>query len=167
MPCLLAGLLPASGRVACRTSSWHVNLFIHGTVAPSRLCRPCFRTTQFTRVLNILEDYCDMRGFRYLRLDGSTPIARRAYEMARFARENIFLYLITTRAGGVGLNLQGMRSCVLSRVGVPIIFRGLMTHWDSCCAQPRTRSSCLTATGTLRSTFRLRTARTASGRRGL
>jgi SNF2 family DNA or RNA helicase len=38
--------------------------------------------SQFTHMLDVLQDYCVWRGWRFLRLDGSTPIARRRYESA-------------------------------------------------------------------------------------
>lgn len=40
----------------------------------------CLIYSQFTRMLDILQDYCEFRGFKYLRLDGQTAIARRRYE---------------------------------------------------------------------------------------
>eukprot|EP00698_Gefionella_okellyi_P011980 TRINITY_DN3200_c0_g1_i1.p1 TRINITY_DN3200_c0_g1~~TRINITY_DN3200_c0_g1_i1.p1 ORF type:complete len:1376 (-),score=314.16 TRINITY_DN3200_c0_g1_i1:537-4664(-) len=70
--------------------------------------RRCLVYSQFTAMLDILEDYCKWRGHRYLRLDGSTALARRRYEVALFNKESSThnVYLISTRAGGLGINLQ-------------------------------------------------------------
>jgi hypothetical protein len=45
---------------------------------------------------------------RYVRLDGTTPQSVREYVMARYNHpdSDIFMFLISTRAGGLGLNLQ-------------------------------------------------------------
>lgn len=48
-------------------------------------------------------------GYTFLRLDGSTPVSDRAALIKRYnkgdAVEN-FVFLISTKAGGTGLNLQ-------------------------------------------------------------
>eukprot|EP00466_Bigelowiella_natans_P018140 jgi/Bigna1/40705/e_gw1.45.14.1 len=61
----------------------------------------------FTSMLDILEDYCRLRGWEYCRLDGSTNRVRRVVEVKRFNAKNsrVFLFLISTRAGGLGINL--------------------------------------------------------------
>lgn len=62
----------------------------------------------FTSMLDILEDYCRLRGWIYSRLDGSTNRVRRVIEVKRFNAKdsNVFLFLISTRAGGLGINLH-------------------------------------------------------------
>ena len=40
-----------------------------------------------TRVLDILEDYCLLRGYKWCRLDGTTSTAEREEMMADFNRE--------------------------------------------------------------------------------
>eukprot|EP00980_Cylindrotheca_fusiformis_P031493 scaffold26459_cov162-Cylindrotheca_fusiformis.AAC.7 len=71
--------------------------------------------SQFTMVLDILEDYCRLRGWKYCRLDGSTDRARRSYLIRRFNEPNspYFLFLVSTRSGGMGLNLQTADTCIL------------------------------------------------------
>lgn len=71
--------------------------------------------TQFTMLLDLLEDYCLMRGWKYCRLDGSTERARRNYLIQRFnePRSPYFLFLMSTRSGGMGLNLQSADTCIL------------------------------------------------------
>jgi superfamily II DNA or RNA helicase len=64
--------------------------------------------TQMTRVLDIMEDYLDWRGIKHLRLDGSTKQTDRATLLETFCDDNsdYHLFLLSTRAGGLGLNLQ-------------------------------------------------------------
>nr|XP_058962907.1 SWI/SNF-related matrix-associated actin-dependent regulator of chromatin subfamily A member 5-like [Pocillopora verrucosa] len=63
--------------------------------------------SQMTRVLDILEDYCLWKGFEYCRLDGQTPHEERqsainAYNMPGSEK---FVFMLSTRAGGLGINL--------------------------------------------------------------
>lgn len=70
--------------------------------------------SQMTRVLDILEDYCHLRGFRYCRLDGNTKIEDRVKGMQLFNTDpSYFLFLLSTRAGGLGVNLTGADTVVL------------------------------------------------------
>lgn len=63
--------------------------------------------SQMSRMIDILEDYCQWKGFQYCRLDGNTPHADRTDGIEEFNREGSekFIYLLTTRAGGLGINL--------------------------------------------------------------
>ncbi|GKY98256.1 hypothetical protein MPSEU_000783300 [Mayamaea pseudoterrestris] len=71
--------------------------------------------SQFTRVLDILEDYCIGRGWKFVRFDGSTARAKRNFVVNSFNAPNSdkFLFLMSTRAGGMGLNLQTADTCIL------------------------------------------------------
>ncbi|XP_007028646.2 PREDICTED: DNA helicase INO80 isoform X1 [Theobroma cacao] len=61
---------------------------------------------QMTKMLNILEDYMNYRKYRYLRLDGSSTIMDRRDMVRDFQlRNDIFVFLLSTRAGGLGINL--------------------------------------------------------------
>ncbi|XP_030926528.1 chromatin-remodeling ATPase INO80 isoform X1 [Quercus lobata] len=61
---------------------------------------------QMTKMLNILEDYMNYRKYRYLRLDGSSTITDRRDMVRDFQHRNdIFVFLLSTRAGGLGINL--------------------------------------------------------------
>jgi superfamily II DNA or RNA helicase len=61
---------------------------------------------QSTQMLDIIESYARRWGHDALRLDGSTPPAARADLVERFQRdEGLRLFLISTKAGGTGLNL--------------------------------------------------------------
>ena len=71
--------------------------------------------TQMTKVLDILEDYMVMRGYEYCRIDGNTTYEDRESQIADFNREGStrFVFLLSTRAGGLGINLQTADVCVL------------------------------------------------------
>ncbi|XP_071737614.1 chromatin-remodeling ATPase INO80-like [Rutidosis leptorrhynchoides] len=61
---------------------------------------------QMTKMLNIIEDYMNYRKYRYLRLDGSSTIMDRRDMVKDFQdRNDIFVFLLSTRAGGLGINL--------------------------------------------------------------
>lgn len=63
--------------------------------------------SQMTRVLDILEDYCRLTGYQYCRLDGNTPGEVRDQHTEEFNRPGSekFIFLLSTRAGGLGINL--------------------------------------------------------------
>lgn len=63
---------------------------------------------QMTNVMDIFEDYLKMKTFTYLRLDGSTKADERTSMLKIFNRpvDPPFLFMLSTRAGGLGLNLQ-------------------------------------------------------------
>ena len=64
--------------------------------------------TQMTKMLDILETFLNYHGHRYLRLDGSTKIEQRQYLMERFNTDSkIFVFILSTRSGGIGVNLTG------------------------------------------------------------
>ena len=71
--------------------------------------------SQFTSMLDILQDYLSLKGYGYARLDGSTNRVQRSIDIAAFNRPNspMFAFLLSTRAGGLGVNLQTADTCVL------------------------------------------------------
>lgn len=71
--------------------------------------------SQFTSVLDILDDYCTMRGFKHCRFDGSTLRAKRNFIVNQFNApgSDYFVFLMSTRSGGMGLNLQTADTCIL------------------------------------------------------
>ena len=64
--------------------------------------------SQMTHLMNILQLYFDYKGYRHLRLDGSTKPDDREMITKVFNAEDspIDILLLSTRAGGLGLNLQ-------------------------------------------------------------
>ena len=65
--------------------------------------------SQMVRVLDLLEELLKMMKYKYERLDGSTSSSSRAAAVDRFIRKSCqrFVMLLSTRAGGLGLNLTG------------------------------------------------------------
>ncbi|KAI9709785.1 MAG: swr1 complex component [Bogoriella megaspora] len=64
--------------------------------------------TQMTKVLDILEQFLNIHGHRYLRLDGSTKIEQRQALTERFNSDNrILAFILSSRSGGLGINLTG------------------------------------------------------------
>lgn len=68
----------------------------------------CIIFTQFSKMLDVLESFVNYNRFTYLRLDGSVKIDTRQALVERFNLDDrIFLFISSTRAGGVGINLTG------------------------------------------------------------
>jgi len=64
--------------------------------------------TQMTKVLDILEQFLNLHGHRYLRLDGSTRIEARQHLTERFNSDpRILAFILSSRSGGLGINLTG------------------------------------------------------------
>lgn len=97
--------------------------------------------SQMTRVLDILEDYCYMRGHQRCRLDGQTggPDRDRIIDEYNAPDSSKFIFLLSTRAGGLGItltsadvvvlydsdwnpqmDLQVLSPCLLNRDGCPL-----------------------------------------------
>lgn len=70
---------------------------------------------QMTTAMTILEDYFSYRHFTYLRLDGTTKAEDRGFLLEKFNAKNseYFIFLLSTRAGGLGLNLQAADTVVI------------------------------------------------------
>ncbi|CRK29525.1 hypothetical protein BN1723_000494 [Verticillium longisporum] len=63
---------------------------------------------QMTAIMDIMEDYLRYRNFQYMRLDGTTKSDERSDLLKDFNAPDspYFMFLLSTRAGGLGLNLQ-------------------------------------------------------------
>ncbi|CAB0003885.1 unnamed protein product [Nesidiocoris tenuis] len=63
--------------------------------------------SQMTKMLDILEDYLDGEGYKYERIDGSITGSLRQEAIDRFNAPGApqFVFLLSTRAGGLGINL--------------------------------------------------------------
>lgn len=69
--------------------------------------------TQMSKMLDILENFLTLHGHTYLRLDGATKPEERQLLMQRFnTNPKIFAFILSTRAGGVGINLTGADTVV-------------------------------------------------------
>ena len=71
--------------------------------------------SQMSRVLDILEDFCVFRGHQYCRIDGGTAHEDRisAIDTYNAPGSEKFVFLLTTRAGGLGINLTSADIVVL------------------------------------------------------
>ncbi|CAK6950557.1 SWI/SNF-related matrix-associated actin-dependent regulator of chromatin subfamily A containing [Scomber scombrus] len=70
--------------------------------------------SQFTMMLDIVEILLRHLKHRYVRLDGSTPIADRIVLIDEFNTDpDIFVFLLSTRAGGLGINLTSANVVIL------------------------------------------------------
>ncbi|XP_043265252.1 chromatin-remodeling ATPase INO80 isoform X1 [Colletes gigas] len=62
--------------------------------------------SQMTKMIDLLEEYMYHRKHTFMRLDGSSKISDRRDMVADFQkRADIFVFLLSTRAGGLGINL--------------------------------------------------------------
>jgi SWI/SNF-related matrix-associated actin-dependent regulator of chromatin subfamily A member 5 len=71
--------------------------------------------SQMTRLLDILEDYLLLRGYEYRRIDGSSHALDRESAIDDFNAPDspLFVFLLSTRAGGLGINLATADTVVL------------------------------------------------------
>uniref|UniRef100_A0AAR2IRE5 DNA helicase n=1 Tax=Pygocentrus nattereri TaxID=42514 RepID=A0AAR2IRE5_PYGNA len=70
--------------------------------------------SQFTMMLDIVEVLLKHLGHEYVRLDGSTPMAERIGLIDKYNTDpEIFVFLLSTRAGGQGINLASANTVIL------------------------------------------------------
>jgi SNF2 family DNA or RNA helicase len=71
--------------------------------------------SQMVKVLNLLEDYLRGKEYLYERLDGSTRATDRNTAVERFCRPSLkrFIMLLSTKAGGLGLNLTAADTVII------------------------------------------------------
>lgn len=68
----------------------------------------------FTSLIEILEDYLSLRSYTYLRLDGQTDLDDRQAYIKQYNNDpDMFLFLISTRAGGLGINLAAADTVII------------------------------------------------------
>ncbi|KAK8465456.1 hypothetical protein PHAVU_009G088700 [Phaseolus vulgaris] len=71
--------------------------------------------SQFQHMLDLLEDYCTYKNWQYERIDGKVGGAERQVRIDRFNAKNSsrFCFLLSTRAGGLGINLATADTVVI------------------------------------------------------
>jgi len=73
--------------------------------------------SQMTMVLDILQDYMDLKHYPCERLDGNVKMVDRQQSIDRFTKatdeSEAFVFLLSTRAGGVGINLTAADTCII------------------------------------------------------
>lgn len=73
--------------------------------------------SQFKIMLDIIEDYLSLKKFKFERIDGSITGKKRQMAIDRFqsmeSLDTSFIMLLSTRAGGVGINLTAADTCII------------------------------------------------------
>ncbi|KAM4852407.1 DNA excision repair protein ERCC-6 isoform 2-T5 [Thomomys bottae] len=70
--------------------------------------------SQSRQMLHILEVFLRAQNYSYLKMDGSTTIASRQPLIAKYNEDtSIFVFLLTTRVGGLGVNLTGANRVII------------------------------------------------------
>jgi SWI/SNF-related matrix-associated actin-dependent regulator of chromatin subfamily A containing DEAD/H box 1 len=69
--------------------------------------------SQWTRLLDLLEVFLVSVQMTYLRLDGSTPIKERQELIDLYNSVTILIFLLSTKAGGLGINLTAADTVIL------------------------------------------------------
>ncbi|EEB13299.1 conserved hypothetical protein [Pediculus humanus corporis] len=70
--------------------------------------------SQFVIMLDVMEEYLRIRGHKYLRLDGSTQVIIRQELIDAFNEDSsIFVFILSTRAGGLGINLTAADTVII------------------------------------------------------
>jgi SNF2 family DNA or RNA helicase len=96
--------LPSHGRLV--TDCAKMRIFAELIERMHREKHRCLVFCQMTKMIDILEDFMTWKKFTYFRMDGSTTTQDRGAMVDQFqTNDNIFAFLLSTRAGGLGLNL--------------------------------------------------------------
>ncbi|ORY25993.1 hypothetical protein LY90DRAFT_427337, partial [Neocallimastix californiae] len=70
--------------------------------------------SNYTQTLDIYEEMCKIYNYTYIRLDGKTPSHKRQEYIDTFNNnKNYFLFLLSSKSGGQGLNLVGASRLIL------------------------------------------------------
>ncbi|XP_059099415.1 DNA repair and recombination protein RAD54-like isoform X1 [Tigriopus californicus] len=71
--------------------------------------------SNYTQTLDLFERLCGLRSYRYVRLDGSMTIKKRAKVVDQFNDPTSpeFIFMLSSKAGGCGLNLIGANRLVM------------------------------------------------------
>ncbi|KAE8774300.1 Lymphoid-specific helicase [Hordeum vulgare] len=71
--------------------------------------------SQWTKVLDILDYYLDTKGLKVCRIDGNVKLEDRRKQIAEFNDLNsgMNVFILSTRAGGLGINLTSADTCIL------------------------------------------------------
>ncbi|KAL0721668.1 hypothetical protein Bca4012_036267 [Brassica carinata] len=71
--------------------------------------------SQWTKILDIMDYYFSEKGFEVCRIDGSVKLEERRRQIQEFNDEksNCRIFLLSTRAGGLGINLTAADTCIL------------------------------------------------------
>ncbi|MEQ2179955.1 hypothetical protein GOODEAATRI_030645, partial [Goodea atripinnis] len=115
----LADLFPESySSAGFNTSDSGKLLVLYDLLSAIRQLSPSDRVvlvSNYTQTLDLLQDLCVQAGYTFCRLDGQTPTSQRQRLVDSFNSpySQSFLFLLSSKAGGVGLNLIGASHLVL------------------------------------------------------
>ncbi len=85
---------------------------------------------QTRQMLDILEAFVVAEGHAHLRLDGNTPIRARQPMIDDFnTNADVFVFCLTTKAGGLGVNLIGADRVLLYGIFLRLFCRYSTIHW--------------------------------------
>merc|ERR550534_1431077 len=70
--------------------------------------------SQFTTVLDLIAASLDLKGYKYCQLDGRVKLEDRQIDVERFFKEpDLKVFLLSTRAAGLGINLTAADTCII------------------------------------------------------
>ncbi|KAK0604656.1 hypothetical protein LWI29_017882 [Acer saccharum] len=71
--------------------------------------------SQWTKILDIMDYYFSEKGFEVCRIDGNVKLDKRRKQIEEFndVNSNFRIFLLSTRAGGLGINLTAADTCIL------------------------------------------------------
>lgn len=70
--------------------------------------------TQGRQMMHVLENLVQQEGYKYIRLDGTTPMGERQTSIRKFNQDSdYFVFISTTRVGGLGINLTGANRVII------------------------------------------------------
>ncbi|XP_039021017.1 ATP-dependent DNA helicase DDM1-like [Hibiscus syriacus] len=71
--------------------------------------------SQWTKVLDIMDYYFSEKGFNVCRIDGAVKLEERRRQIQEFndVNSNYRIFILSTRAGGLGINLTAADTCIL------------------------------------------------------
>ena len=70
--------------------------------------------SQFVIMLDIVEEFLKFKGYKFVRLDGSTAVSERQDLIDLYNNDNeIFVFMLSTKAGGMGINLTAANVVIM------------------------------------------------------
>jgi len=70
--------------------------------------------SQMTQMIDIMVDYFNYKGYKHMRLDGNTDTRNREHLLKEFNNDpEYFIFILSTKAGGLGLNLQAADTVII------------------------------------------------------
>jgi DNA excision repair protein ERCC-6 len=69
--------------------------------------------SQTKRMLDVIEQLAIQHNYSFIRMDGDVSLSVRMSLIDQFNKEDTFLFLLTTRVGGLGINLTAANKVVI------------------------------------------------------